>query len=145
METAVILKLHIFAIAFWLGVLGVEFIIEQGRALNEAHRYAVAQQHFRIDMFFEMPAFVLALITGLLLIDPSQSSLFYWTKVGLGLVAVTGNIICLVPITLRKLAADQDRRKDVLRHSRTVDRISAVAVPAGLLALVIGPMVGPTL
>jgi hypothetical protein len=138
MDMAIVLKLHIFAIAFWLGVLGVEFIIEQGRALNEVHRYAVAQQHFKIDMFFEMPAFMLALITGLILIDPSQSSLLYWTKVGLGLIAVTGNVICLVPITLRKFAADKDCRKDVLRHSRTVDRISAVAVPAGLLALFVG-------
>jgi len=138
MDMAAVLKLHIFAIAFWLGVLGVEFIIERGRAINEVHRYAVAQQHFKIDMFFEMPAFMVALITGLILIDPSQSSLLYWTKVGLGLIAVTGNVFCLVPITLRKFAADKDCRKDVLRHSRTVDRISAVAVPAGLLALFVG-------
>lgn len=37
-----ILKLHLFAVAFWLGVVGVEFILERSRAHSRHQGFAVA-------------------------------------------------------------------------------------------------------
>ncbi|WP_373874511.1 hypothetical protein [Pseudomonas tohonis] len=96
-----LLQLHLFAVAFWLGVVAVEFLLEQGRATSRAQGFTVARMHRRIDLFFEMPAFSLALVTGLL-IEPARFDGLYALKVVAGLVAVAGNALCLVPVLRRR-------------------------------------------
>mgnify|MGYP001231514289 CR=1 FL=1 len=137
MSFDILLKIHLFSVAFWFGILGAELIIERNRTLSALHSKAVAHQHFWIDMLFETPAFVIVLITGLLMINPQQTDLFYWAKVAFGLIAVGGNILCTIAIVKRKLASDDDNRADVIRHSKFVDKLSAVAAPAGVLALLL--------
>ncbi|MDU9412164.1 MULTISPECIES: hypothetical protein [unclassified Pseudomonas] len=133
-----LLQLHLFAVAFWLGVVAVEFLLEQGRATSRAQGFTVARMHRRIDLFFEMPAFSLALVTGLLLIEPVRFDGLYALKVVAGLVAVAGNALCLVPVLRRRSAAEADDLGGVIRLSRQIDRISLLAIPAGLLALACG-------
>lgn len=135
-----LLRWHIFAIAFWLGVVGVEFILEQSRAKSREQGFAVALYHYKVDLFLEFPAFTLALVTGLLLIDATRMDGLYLLKVVLGLVAVTGNLICLLPIIKRKQAAEVGDLQKVILYSRHVDLISLIAMPAGILALIIGPL-----
>ncbi|HBO1213784.1 TPA: hypothetical protein ONA18_002891 [Pseudomonas aeruginosa] len=56
-----------------------------------------------------------------------------------GLVAVLGNAICLRPLLRRETAAKAVGLGGVNRCSRQIDRISLLAIPAGLLALGCGP------
>ncbi|MDE2421294.1 MAG: hypothetical protein KGO49_08975 [Gammaproteobacteria bacterium] len=138
MSPSLLLSIHLFAVAFWFGVLGVEFILEQGRTRNRDHGYTVADIHFKIDMFLEMPAFAVVLITGLMMLDPSKLSGLYLLKVIAGSIAVSGNIYCLYPILKRKLAANKRDFESLVRYSRVIDNISLVAIPAGLVALFCG-------
>lgn len=140
MAYEILLKLHLFSIAFWLGVVGVEFILEQSRAKSRDQGFAVAVYHYKVDLYLELPAFTLTLITGLLLIDFNRIDGLYLLKVAAGLVAVAGNVICLIPIIKRKRAADAGDLQNVIRDSHRVDTISIVAIPAGILALVLGPL-----
>lgn len=138
MTTSWLLSIHLFAAAFWFGVLGVEFILEQGRTRSREHGYVVADIHYKIDMFLEMPAFVVVLITGLMMLDPNKLEGIYLLKVCAGLFAVSANVYCLYPIIKRKLAANTNDFQALVRYSYIVDKISLVAVPAGFVALFCG-------
>ena len=138
MSKSALLTAHLFAVAFWLGVVGVEFLLERGRAHSHQHGFNVARLHFQIDAFLEMPAFLVVLATGLALLDPERLSGLYALKVVAGALAVLGNVLCVVPIVMRKRAADQQDLHGVIGYSRWVDRISATAIPAGLAAFALG-------
>lgn len=133
-----LLQLHLFAVAFWLGVVAVEYLIEQTRAQSRSQGFTVAGLHRRIDLFFEMPAFSLVLVTGLLLIEPARFDGIYALKVVAGGLAVVGNVLCLVPVLRRWAAAEKNDLADVIQQSKWIDIISVTAIPAGLVALACG-------
>ncbi|WP_315263250.1 hypothetical protein [Pseudomonas fragi] len=138
MRFDLLLQLHLFAVAFWLGVVAVEYLIEQSRAQSRSQGFTVARLHRKIDLLFEMPAFSVVLVTGLLLIEPARFDGIYAIKVIAGGFAVLGNVLCLVPVLKRRAAAEKDDLSDVIRQSRLIDIISLLAIPAGLLALACG-------
>ncbi len=141
MSFDLLLKIHLVAVAFWFGILAAELVIERTRTQSAEHSQAVANQHFWIDLLFETPAFVTVLITGLFMINPSQTDPFYWAKICFGLIAVAGNVLCTAAIIKRKFASDQSDRSSVIKHSRFVDKLSAVAVPAGVLSALIAAFI----
>lgn len=59
-------------------------------------------------------------------------------KVACGLLAVGSNIVCVVPVMLRRRAAEADRLVDVVRYSRQIDGTAVVGIPAALAALALG-------
>ena len=138
MRVDLLLQLHLFAVAFWLGVVAVEYLIEQGRAQSRSQGFTVARLHRRIDLFFEMPAFTVVLVTGLLLIEPARFDGIYALKVVAVGSAVLGNALCLAPVLRRRAAAEKDDLPNVIRQSRLIDIISLLAIPAGLVALACG-------
>jgi len=130
--------IHICAVMFWFGVIGVEFLLERQRARSREMGYMVAQLHYRIDLFLEAPAFFTVLITGWMLYDPAVVSTIYLLKVGAGAVAVSANVISLYPVIQRKRAVDRDDHASVLRYSRWIDLTVPLGLPAGLIAFAIG-------
>lgn len=138
MRTDLLLQLHLFAVAFWLGVVAVEYLLEKSRAQSRAQGFTVAQLHRRIDLFFELPAFSLVLVSGLMLFEPDRFDGIYSLKIVAGLVAVLGNALCLVPVLQRRTAAATDDLGGVIRLSRQIDLIALMSIPAGLVALVCG-------
>lgn len=138
MRMDLFLQLHLFAVAFWLGVVAVEYLLEQGRAESRAQGFSVAQLHRRIDLYFELPAFSVVLVSGLMLFEPGRFDGIYALKIVAGLIAVFGNTLCLVPVLQRRTAATVDNLPDLIRLSRQIDRISLIAIPAGLVTLVCG-------
>ena len=137
-----LLMLHIAAIAFWIGVVGAEFVIERSRAASKPHGYAVAHNHFWIDMLLEVPAVLTVLVTGALLLPGTSLTPLLAVKVGAGLLAAASNLACVVPVTLRRRAAREEALPAVIRHSRTIDHLSALGLPAAALALVLGLLPG---
>lgn len=138
MRFDLLLQLHLFAVAFWLGVVAVEYLLEQGRAQSRSQGFTVAGLHRKIDLLFEMPAFSLVLVSGLLLIEPARFDGIYALKVVAGGLAVLGNMLCLIPVLQRHTAAGNDDLGAVIRYSRLIDIISLLAIPAGLLAFACG-------
>lgn len=138
MRFDLLLQLHLFAVAFWLGVVAVEYLLEQGRAQSRSQGFTVAGLHRKIDLLFEMPAVSLVLVSGLLLIEPARFDGIYTLKVVAGGLAVLGNMLCLIPVLQRHTAAGNDDLGAVIRYSRLIDIISLLAIPAGLLAFACG-------
>ncbi len=134
MRFNLLLQLHLFAVAFWLGVVAVEYLLERTRAQSRSQGFTVARLHSQIDLFFEMPAFSVVLVTGLLLIEPARFDGIYALKG----IAVLGNALCLVPVLKRRASAETDDLADVIYQSKMIDQISLLAIPAGLVALACG-------
>lgn len=137
MSVNLLLKAHFFAVAFWLGVVGVEFILERDRARSRAQSFQVAHAHRQIDRWLEIPAFTVVLLSGLALVTPQHLNDWFLVKVVAGGMAVAANVACYLPVVKRQQAARAANLSEVIRYSRQIDRISALAVPAGLLALVL--------
>lgn len=133
-----VLLLHLTGLALWFGVIGVELIMERGRARSREAGYAVARFHYQTDLFLEMPAFLLVLVTGAMMVDPARLHGLYLLKVGCGLAAVGMNALSMVPVVLRKRAADAGDIDDVIRYSTWIDRTVPVGGVAALVALGIG-------
>ena len=138
MRFDLLLQLHLFAVAFWLGVVAVEYLLERTRAQSRNQGFTVARLHSQIDLLFEMPAFSVVLVTGLLLIEPTRFDGIYALKVVAGGIAVLGNALCLVPVLKRRTAAEKNDLSNVIRQSRLIDIISLLAIPTGLVALACG-------
>ncbi len=133
------LYLHLSAFAFWLGVIAVEFIIERQRATNRDQGYRVANFHYWIDLYAEIPAITVLLLTGLWMLDTARlQEGLYQLKLSCGLLAIGVNYWCVIPVTLRKRAADAGNHADVIRYSRWIDRTMPIGGPLALVALAIG-------
>lgn len=130
--------LHVVALSFWIGVVGAEFVIERSRADSKQHGFSVANNHFWIDALLEIPAVLVVLATGALMLLHTELTPLLAVKAGLGAFACVSNLVCIVPVTLRRRAANRGDLADVRRHSKTIDVISLLGIPAATAALLIG-------
>ena len=134
---------HVCAVAFWFGVVGAEFVIERSRAESTPHGFAVARNHYWIDLLLEMPAYVAVGITGGLLL--AQTALTPWllVKAGFGVVAIAANAWCWLPVLRRQRAAAMGDLAAVIRYSRMIDRVTVIGLPAALMAFALGLYLAP--
>ncbi len=136
---SIVVIIHICAIAFWFGVVGAETVIERSRTETKEHGFSVARNHYYIDMFLEIPAALVVMTTGLILLSTAHlESPLFMVKIAAGMFAVCINLFCVIPVTKRKKAADQKELSGVIANSRTIDKVSAYGIPAAVIALAIG-------
>lgn len=131
-----ILQLHFFAVSAWIGVLGLETVMElYCRRFPERLRTA-AGIHAWGDRFVEGPLVTLVLISGaLLLIDRWPGTPLLWLKVGVGLAAALVNIYCL-GLTHWRLRDIAD--ETALASWTHKIALTGYAIPGVLLAFVLG-------
>lgn len=132
--------IHVFAVAFWLGCVAVEVVVEQVGLRNAALCPAVPQFHFYIDRWVEIPAFTTVLVTGVLMFDAGRfaNDWLYASKIVAGLLAVSANIFSIYPVIQRKHATDAGDKSAIRQYGKMLDATLPVGVPAALLALAIG-------
>lgn len=101
------LSLHLVSAGLWLGCVLTEVLFE--RALlghGPSHRLILAQLHRRVDLWVELPAFLLLLVTGTLMLPTAAPTLWLSAKIGVGALAIAANAYC-VWLVLRRAAAAQ--------------------------------------
>ena len=132
--------IHVFAVAYWLGCVATEIVVEQVGLRRAALRPAVPQFHFYVDRFVEIPAFSIVLLTGVLMFDASRffTDWVYATKIICGLLAVGANVFSIYPVIMRKRMADASDSAGVRRFGKMLDMTVPVGVPAAVVALGIG-------
>ncbi|MDM4764778.1 hypothetical protein [Pelomonas sp. SE-A7] len=129
-----LVQLHAAAVCAWLGLVAGEFVLELTPGDAGTRRF-VAQAHLWTDRLFEIPLVALVVVTGgLLLARAWPASPLLWTKVGLALVAIAAQVICIPLVRRRARETDERRLRDL---SRSIIATGAAA-PFGLAALVIG-------
>ena len=134
-----ILSIHIVSVGLWLGCVLTEALFE--RALlgtGRENEKILAHLHRRVDLIIEIPAFVLVILTGtLMLIDRPMTTLLM-IKVALGILAVVANAYCVRLVFLRVEYSNVGdwgsfERADNLQH-----KVGAIVLVSILGALGIG-------
>jgi len=93
---ALLLPLHLVFVGLWLGCVLTEALFE--RALLGQGRdkeLILTALHKRVDLFVEIPAFALVVITGGLLLSSVAPTALLHVKLGFALLAVITNIYCV--------------------------------------------------
>ncbi|WP_237155527.1 hypothetical protein [Oryzibacter oryziterrae] len=134
---SLVLLLHILFAGLWIGCVMTEVLFErtlsgQGWAADKL----LARLHYRVDLAVEMPAALGVGVTGSLM----AARIVHWdmalaTMATAGLLAIAANILCLVHVRRRHLAAlDGDRKAhsaaDIRQH-----RVGTLVVLALLVAI----------
>ncbi len=91
-----LLQLHLTFIGLWLGCVLTEALFE--RALLSQGRdkeLILAGLHKRVDLFVEIPAFTLVVLTGALMLRGTPPSAMLHAKLGFALLAVAANVYCV--------------------------------------------------
>lgn len=91
-----LLPLHLALVGLWLGCVLTEALFE--RALLGKGRdkeLILTALHKRVDVFIEIPAFTLVVITGMLLMPQAPMGVVFVTKLVFALLAVATNVFCV--------------------------------------------------
>lgn len=134
-----LLPIHLAFVGIWLGCVLTEALFE--RALlgqGRAQEMILARLHKRVDLFVEIPAFVVVLVTGALMLLNASASPLLHTKIGLGLLAIVANVYCVGLVFRRERAAlggnwERFAQLDHLQH-----KVGAIVLVSMVLALGIG-------
>ena len=136
---SILLPLHLTFVGLWLGCVLTEALFE--RALlgqGREKELILAKLHKRVDIFIEIPAFLMVLITGGMMLHSAPHSTALFTKIGFGVLAILSNVYCVWLVFKRyRHASDGDwqafEAADHLQH-----KIGALVLIGILGALGIG-------
>lgn len=134
-----LLLVHLICVGIWLGCILTEALFErallgQGRQQEKI----LVGLHQRVDLFVEIPAFVLVLVTGALMLSRVTPSMLLHIKVGLGLLAILANAYCVGLVFRRAKAARTGHWSDFERLDHLQHKWGAVVLLALLGALGFG-------
>jgi len=130
------LIVHLIAIGIWLGVVGAEFAIEFDGMKDEKSYIKASKMHYLTDIWIEVPAITIVLVSGLLMLNESHLSGVFFYKVVFAILAILFNIICVYAVFRRRrfaLVADLDGMKS----TDTAMKIGGLVIPTFLIALVL--------
>lgn len=133
------LVIHLVFIGLWLGCVVTEALFE--RALlgqGRPQELILVELHKRVDLIVEIPAFVVVLVTGALMLDSTDPSPALSTKIGFGLMAIFANIYCVWLVFRRSRAATEDQWERFAELDHSQHKFGAVVLLGLLVALGIG-------
>jgi len=134
-----LLPIHLAAAGLWLGCVLTEVLFE--RALlgkGREQELLLAGLHKRVDLVVEMPAFVLVLVSGTLLLPSAAPSVLLQAKVAFGLLAIIANAYCVWLVFRRYTQASLGNWVAFERTDHIQHKVGAVVLVGMLAALCIG-------
>jgi uncharacterized membrane protein len=135
----ILLPFHLLFVGIWLGCILTEALFE--RALlgkGRVQKVILAVLHKRVDMFIELPALLMVLLTGCLLLKHGHGGSLLHYKIGFGLLAIAANLVCVWLVMRRANAAMAQDWEQFDRLDRIQHMVGAVVLLGMLLALGIG-------
>jgi hypothetical protein len=137
------LIVHIVFVGIWLGCVLTEALFERALLGKErSNELILAKLHRNVDLFIEMPAFVIVFATGLLLLKDASQTVTLWLKVVVALLAMLANVYCVYLVFARLNAGLSDNwsRFDQIDHRQ--HRVGAIVLVGILAALGLGLRLG---
>jgi hypothetical protein len=134
-----LLILHLLFVGIWLGCVLTEALFE--RALlgkGRAQELILVVLHKRVDLLVEIPAFLVVLITGGLLLAGSGVGTLLQLKIGFALLAIAANVFCVWLVFLRARAAENGDWTTFAALDHLQHKFGAVVLLGILTALGLG-------
>lgn len=132
-----LLTLHLIALGCWIGVVGAEFVIEfAGMKDNEALKRA-SMLHYKTDIWVEIPAFSIVLLTGLLMVNESHFQGMFLYKIVFAILALLFNFINVYAVFKRRGFAIKDDLQGMQSVTRIM-RFSGLIIPCFIVAFTLG-------
>jgi hypothetical protein len=125
--------LHVILLSVWGGLVLCETVLELAWRDRQA---LVAEAHFLIDLFVEIPVVLGVLATGAVLLARAwPPAPLLLVKVACALIAIAANLICAVLVMHRYRVRHDDAA--AIRWGRWV-RATGLGGPFALAALILG-------
>lgn len=138
-----LLPTHLLSVGLWLGCVLTEAIFE--RALLGQGRdkeLTLSRLHQRVDVFVEIPAFMVVLITGGAMLSSVGTSALLQAKIGFALMAILVNVYCVYLVFRRARCAARHQWAQFESIDRKQHQFGAVVVIGILMALALGLYLG---
>lgn len=132
-----LLTLHLLAIGIWIGVVGAEFAIEFDGMKDDESYIKAAKLHYTTDIWVEIPAFTVVLLTGLLMLNETHLEGLFLYKIIFGLLAIVFNLVCVVAVFKRKKFAVNNNIEGMQSTERIMKR-GGLIIPTFLIAFALG-------
>lgn len=136
---ALLLPLHLTFVGLWLGCVLTEAIFE--RALLGQGRdkeLILSALHKKVDVFIEIPAFALVLLTGGLLLAGVPKTPWLHAKLGFAFLAIATNVFCVYLVFKRHRLAVQGHWQAFEAADHLQHKMGAVVLVGILAALALG-------
>ena len=132
------LLVHLVAVGIWLGCVLTEIAVERALAgQGETTDRLLAVLHRRIDLLVELPAFVVVLVSGGVLLMNAGARPWLHAKIAAGLLAILANAVCLYWVLRRARAAAGNDGAAFAAADHQQHRWGALVLVALLLALLL--------
>ena len=137
--SSILLPLHLTFVGVWLGCILTEALFERALLGNGRDKELIlARLHKRVDVIVEIPAFVIVLFTGALMLDMANLGTLLIIKIALGVLAIITNIYCVWLVFRRASAAETENWQEFERLDYQQHIWGAVVLLAVVAALVVG-------
>lgn len=133
-----LLTLHLLGLGIWIGVVAAEVFIEFDGIKDEGSLIKASKLHFLTDIWVEIPAFTLVLVTGLLMINFEKLEGAFLFKVILGVSAIVFNLICVYAVFKRRKYAVIGDIKGMQSTDPIMRLGGAGFIPSFLAAIIFG-------
>ena len=134
-----IIAIHIIAVGVWLGCVLTEALFE--RALlgtSRENETILAKLHQRVDLFVEIPAFVIVVCTGVILVLDQPASVWLTIKIAFGIIAVVANIYCVHLVFQRVKHSNEGNWKAFEHTDHLQHKVGAIVLLGILGATIVG-------
>jgi len=131
------LGIHLLAIGVWVGVVGAEFIIEFAGMKDDEALKRASLLHYKTDVWVEIPAFAIVLVTGLMMVNASHLTGLFLVKIIFAVAAILLNLVNVYAVFRRRRFALVDDMEGVQSTARLI-QVSGLIIPCFLIAFGIG-------
>ena len=136
---SLLLVTHLLFVGIWLGCVLTEALFE--RALlgrGRAQELILVALHKRVDLIIEIPAFLIVLVTGGMLLSSTSAGSLLQTKIAFALLAIAANGYCVWLVFRRARAAEAGDWDTFAALDQLQHKLGAVVLLGILTALGIG-------
>jgi len=133
-----LLFIHLIAIAIWAGCVATEIVCELTQKHNKSSDKFIAILHWNIDKFVEIPAIIIASISGLLLLENAPNDPIITIKIIAGISAVCLNTMASFTVYKRYTCYLTNDIQGYNKYDLLHERIGVGCILTLLTAIVAG-------
>jgi len=133
-----VLFVHLIAIGIWVGCVATEIVCELGQKNVNFKQSYIAPLHWSIDKFVEIPAILVTVFTGLLMLEDAAWTTLFKIKIITGIAAVILNSVAAFTVYMRYKYFTENNEQGYAKYHLLHERVGIACTAMIVVALVAG-------